>query len=334
MSLDKLELALDHEVSVGARSRSPNLPASTMSDLTNSPEVGPVGASDLEVLLFNPAGPDGPVCARLPCPGRLAVGRDPLYGQRLAEDDVADVPVCLHFLPRKDSSASRLHFVVELRPTFCRLKNESKQGTLVNNTAIWTGCDLRHGDLIRAGQSVFRAEVHRGQQPVDLPAGPTQLYIPAGELTTSPGLLQPAAVEPLSVPAPPHLPGYRLVRRLGEGGQGTVFLAESTGGEPVALKFVRADLAADSHASIRFQRETDHLRDLRHRHIVGFRDSGKVEGLLYLVMDYIPGQSTGELVRQQGPLAFGRAVRLVCQVLEAVDHAHRAGVVHRDVKDR
>jgi serine/threonine-protein kinase len=113
---------------------------------------------------------------------------------------------------------------------------------------------------------------------------------------------------------------------------GTVWLAEDRSGQPVACKLIRPDRALDPDACKRFRRETNHLRDLNHRHIVGFREAGEVHGLLYLVMDYIDGSNLAALLERQGPFPIGRAVRLMCQVLEALGEAHSNCVVHRDVK--
>jgi serine/threonine-protein kinase len=131
---------------------------------------------------------------------------------------------------------------------------------------------------------------------------------------------------------PLQLPGYRLIRPIDTGGMGTVWLAEDREGQPAACKLIRPELALSPEKCARFRRETDHLRDLRHRHIVGFREAGEFHGLLYLVMDYVAGRNLAQLLVQEGPLAVGRAVRLTCQVLEALWEAHRNGVVHRDVK--
>src|SRR5262249_27945922 len=133
-------------------------------------------------------------------------------------------------------------------------------------------------------------------------------------------------------PTPLRLPGYRLIRLLGTGGMGTVWLAEDHTGQPVACKLIRPELALSPEACARFRRETNHLRDLKHRPIVGFRGAGQSQGLLYLVMDFVAGHSLAELLSHEGPFAVGRAVRLTCQVLEALKEAHNNGVVHRDVK--
>jgi hypothetical protein len=279
----------------------------------NLPTPSPA-AADLEVLLTDPADPQRRACGRIVGPGVLIVGR---------------VATAHLVLPAGDRQASRTHFLVELTPTFCRLTNQSEYGTFVNGMLIHTACDLRHGDLIRAGKSVFAVEVRRRGEPADLMPAPTVLWQALGETTNPVEGPPPAPPAPL---APVQVPGYRTNRLLGTGSMGTVWLMEDNRGQPVACKLIHADKAQDPASCARFRRETNHLRDLRHRHIVGFRDAGEVNGLLYLVMDYVPGSSLADLLVRQGPFEVGRAVRLTCQVLEALWEAHVNGVVHRDVK--
>ena len=109
---------------------------------------------------------------------------------------------------------------------------------------------------------------------------------------------------------------------LRKGGMGTVWLAEDHAGKPLACKLIRPDLAWNPEGRKRFQRETNHLRDLRHRHIVGFRDAGEHEGLLFVAMDYVAGCDLGELLDKQGAFEVGRAVRPTCQVLDALWEAY------------
>jgi serine/threonine-protein kinase len=268
---------------------------------------------DLEVVLADPA--DGPsVCGRVACPGVLVVGR-------MSTANVV--------LPADDLQAARLHFHIDLGPAQCRLTNHSGHGTFVNGLLIRTQCDLRHGDLVRASRSVFVVRVLRRGEPAELAPSPTGVWQPLD--ATSP-LAEAPPPPAFPLPAPFQLPGYRLIRSLGNGGMASVWLAEDRLGQPVACKLIRPELALNPETCARFRRETNHLRDLRHRHIVGFREAGEHQGLLYLVMDYVAGSNLAELLSRQGPFAVGRAVRLTCQVLEALGEAHNNGVVHRDVK--
>jgi predicted component of type VI protein secretion system len=132
------------------------------------------------------------------------------------------MPTANVVLPASDQQASRMHFHIELDPSCCRLINHSDQGTFVNGLLVRIQCDLRHGDLVRANKSVFVVEVLRGGEPAELAPSPTILWEPANELTTA-GEEAPPPVPP--PPAPVQLPGYRLVRLLGAGGMGNVWLA-------------------------------------------------------------------------------------------------------------
>jgi hypothetical protein len=274
---------------------------------------------DLEVILAD-AVDRQLVHGRVACSGVLLVGR---------------MSTAHVVLPSTDRQAARLHFQIDLAPAYCRLTSHSKQGTLVNGLLMTSQCDLRHGDLVRAGESVFVVQLLRRGEPAELAPSPTVLWRPADDSTSPTGPVGPAQEEPIPAPptlAPLQVPGYRLIRPLGEGGMGTVWLAEDRAGQPVACKLIRPELALNAEMCARFRRETNHLRDLRHRHIVGFREAGDFRGMLYLIMDYVPGCNLAELLRQEGPFAPGRAVRLTCQVLEALLEAHNNGVVHRDVK--
>ncbi len=254
------------------------------------------------------------VRSRVVCPGVMVVGRA----------HTANV-----VLPDSDQEASLLHFYIELVPDYCLLTNRSDQGTFVNGVLVRSQCDLRHGDVIRASKSVFGIQIlHRGE-PARVALEPTVMWEPEPETVL---FTEKAPLPEVPPPSPIHLPGYRLLRFLGGGNMGNVWLAEDRFGQSVACKLIRPDLAKNPETCARFHRETNHLRDLSHRHIVGFRDAGEAQGLLYLVMDYVAGCSLADLLDQQGPFAVGRAVRLTCQLLEALKEAHNNGVVHRDVK--
>ncbi|MCA8921864.1 MAG: tetratricopeptide repeat protein [Planctomycetes bacterium] len=128
-----------------------------------------------------------------------------------------------------------------------------------------------------------------------------------------------------------EIDGYRILRELGRGGAGAVFLAQRPGEVPVALKLNLKPLS-DPRAKARFQREVQALQALRHPGIVRLRGAGSHEGCPYLVMDYVEGTSLEDRLRERGPLAPALATRLVGDLARAVQHAHDLGLLHRDLK--
>lgn len=127
---------------------------------------------------------------------------------------------------------------------------------------------------------------------------------------------------------------YSLVERLGRGGMGDVFLAEHEMlKRPCVIKLIRPDRVRDEKTLARFQREVQATARLSHWNTVEILDYGRTEdGTLYYVMEYLPGMSVAELVRNHGPLPPERVVYLLLQVCDALREAHQAGLVHRDVK--
>jgi hypothetical protein len=126
--------------------------------------------------------------------------------------------------------------------------------------------------------------------------------------------------------------GFRIEKVIGEGAMGTVYLAEDTRrGGTVALKVLTPELARDDRFRQRFVRESLLAGSLNHPHVVPTLASGEEDGVLYLAMAYIDGVDLRTLLRQ-GPLEVERALTIVGEVAEALDAAHAAGLVHRDVK--
>src|SRR5262249_59342136 len=82
----------------------------------------------------------------------------------------------------------------------------------------------------------------------------------------------------------------------------------------------------------RFLREAGALRQLRHRHLVAYHDSGESGGVLYFAMEYVEGTDAARLLKRSGPLGVRLAVRVTCQVLRALEYAHPRGFVHREIK--
>ncbi|MEO8227125.1 MAG: protein kinase [Gemmatimonadota bacterium] len=125
---------------------------------------------------------------------------------------------------------------------------------------------------------------------------------------------------------------YRIERELGAGGMATVYLAQDLRHErPVAIKVLRPELAAVIGAE-RFVREIKTIAALQHPHILGLIDSGEVNGTAYYVMPYVEGESLRDRLNREQQLPVAEAVRLAGEVADALDYAHRHGVIHRDIK--
>ena len=270
-----------------------------------------------------------------------------------------------HFqLPKDDKYFSRVHFMIEVNPPHVALTDmNSRNKTYVNGKEIGQ-TELHDGDVIKAGRTVIRVGVAETAQlpallapprpappspPPDdsvvalLPEwfnGPSQmLMMKPGNCPTC-GTKLPAGADKLcpecleaSTQVHQPIPGYRLVRELGRGSMGIVSLAlRESDNRAYALKTIIPTVSAN-HATIeRFLREAHILRQLQHPNIVGLRDEGEVDGMLYFAMDYVHGTDAARLLRRDGPLDVKRALRLVCPMLEALADAHARTFVHRDVK--
>jgi hypothetical protein len=146
-----------------------------------------------------------------------------------------------------------------------------------------------------------------------------------------PSTLGPQRPRPEPGPALEQLGRYRILRRLGRGGMGSVYLAHDPQlDRPVALKVPHFG-AEDPELLERFYREARAAATLRHPNLCPVYDVGDVNGTPYLAMAYIEGESLAERVRA-GPLPPAQAVALVRQLALALEVAHRQGVVHRDIK--
>jgi pSer/pThr/pTyr-binding forkhead associated (FHA) protein len=263
-----------------------------------------------------------------------------------------------HFqLPELDRSLGRFHFMIEVNPPACRILDlDSRNGTYVNKTRVTTA-DLKDGDVIRAGRNVFRLDVEMVPNPepaleetVSPHPGPPS---PAGAAPVEPAGLCPICSAPIEGEGgllcagcedlsrqqteDPRIRGYRVIRELASGGMGKVYLAVCEGdATPVALKVIRCSTEITPEQLARFVREASVLKELRHPSIVAYRDMGGAHGVPYLVMEYAPGKDASvwlQEFRDAGGLPPVAVVaRLICQLLEALAHAHANRFVHRDVK--
>ena len=129
--------------------------------------------------------------------------------------------------------------------------------------------------------------------------------------------------------------GYTIVRVLGAGGMGTVYLASHPRlPRQDALKVLPADLTADPEFRGRFMREAELAAGLSHPNIVGIYDRGEEDGQFWISMDYVAGTDLGRLLRENYPggMPLGEAVPIIAAVGSALDYAHQRGLLHRDVK--
>ncbi|MBI4469252.1 MAG: SUMF1/EgtB/PvdO family nonheme iron enzyme [Acidobacteria bacterium] len=127
---------------------------------------------------------------------------------------------------------------------------------------------------------------------------------------------------------------YKIEKLLGEGGFGAVYLAtHSTIGHSVAVKVLNPTLATDRASVERFKREAQSAALIHHASAVTVHDFGETEdGLVYLVMEYLPGQTLAQLIEAEGPVSPEYALKIMRQVCGAIEGAHRKGVIHRDIK--
>ena len=125
---------------------------------------------------------------------------------------------------------------------------------------------------------------------------------------------------------------YEVEHELGRGGMAVVYLGHDLRLERrVAIKVFEHEGRGD-HVTERFLREIRIAAQLQHPNILPVHDSGEAEGLVYYVMPYVVGATLRERLEREGPLPIADAVRIAREVAEALDHAHQAGIVHRDIK--
>src|SRR5581483_11059079 len=125
---------------------------------------------------------------------------------------------------------------------------------------------------------------------------------------------------------------YRIERELGRGGMATVYLAEDERHRrKVAIKVLHPELSAIL-GSDRFLKEIELTASLQHPHILPLFDSGSVNGHLYYVMPFIPGESLRARLERERQLPIADAIRIATEIADALEYAHQRGVVHRDIK--
>ena len=126
---------------------------------------------------------------------------------------------------------------------------------------------------------------------------------------------------------------YEIIRTIGEGGMANVYLGYDTIlDRNVAIKVLRGDLSTDEKFVRRFQREALSASSLSHPNIVAMYDVGEDDGLYYIVMEYVEGQTLKQLLKKRGSLTLSEAIDIMLQLTDGMAHAHDSYIIHRDLK--
>jgi eukaryotic-like serine/threonine-protein kinase len=136
----------------------------------------------------------------------------------------------------------------------------------------------------------------------------------------------------MTLSAGTRLGPYELLAPVGAGGMGEVYRARDTRlDRTVAVKVLPAHLSSSAESRQRFEREAKTISQLSHPHICALYDVGHQDGVEFLVMEYLEGETLSDRI-QKGPLAFDQVLRYGAEIADALDKAHRQGIVHRDLK--
>ena len=126
---------------------------------------------------------------------------------------------------------------------------------------------------------------------------------------------------------------YLMLARLGEGGMGRVYLAEHVKmNRQCAVKVMNPSLINDTESATRFAREASNAARILHPNVAAVFDYGEADKVVYLVMEYVDGESLSTILRREGPLDPRRAVDIARQVADGLSAAHELGIIHRDLK--
>ena len=126
---------------------------------------------------------------------------------------------------------------------------------------------------------------------------------------------------------------YELVEFVGKGGMALVYRAiDKRTGHDVAVKILRPEYNQDAEFCTRFDREAVAASKMSHHNIVNLLDVGQDDNMRYLVMEYVRGRTLKDVIKQNGPLKPAVAAQVAIRILSALQHAHKNGIIHRDIK--
>ncbi|MDQ6786557.1 MAG: serine/threonine-protein kinase [Acidobacteriota bacterium] len=252
-----------------------------------------------------------------------------------------------------DRFFSRHHCLLEIAPPQCFLRDlGSTNGTFVNGLKVETA-HLKNGDRIQGGETVLEVEVTTdSSKPTSQVASKLKETAPAiitiqclncGVQSKAEASNPNAKLSFLCDDCrdklkqnPQPIPGYQMIRLLGQGGMGSVMLGRSVkDGRAVAIKTLLPEVAVSEQSLKRFMREIEVAASLQHPHIVSYIEHGTHNGIVFLVSEYVGGMDASKLVKAKGgKLNYKEVVKIIEQTLAALDFAHSLGFVHRDIKEQ
>ncbi len=250
----------------------------------------------------------------------------------------------------QDRFFSRHHCLLEIAPPQIFLRDlGSTNGTYVNGSKVETA-HLKSGDNIQGGETVLAIEVSvDNSSPSQKLSGKTIPSVVTVSCLNCGSLHESEASSPDSRMSfvcdncrqtlkqnPQPIPGYEMMRVLGQGGMGSVMLARSIQtGQAVAIKTLLPEVAVSEQSLKRFIREIEVAASLNHPHIVRYVEHGTHNGIVYLVSEFVGGMDASKLVKQRGGrLHFQEVIKIIEQTLAGLDYAHKLGFVHRDIKEQ
>lgn len=252
-----------------------------------------------------------------------------------------------------DRFFSRHHCLLEIAPPQCFLRDlGSTNGTFVNGLKVETA-HLKNGDRIQGGETVLEVEVTADStKPKSPDVSKLKETIPSiiniqclncGIQSKAEASNPDAKLTFLCDDCrdklkqnPQPIPGYQMIRLLGQGGMGSVMLGRSVkDGRAVAIKTLLPEVAVSEQSLKRFMREIEVASSLQHPHIVSYIEHGTHNGIVFLVSEYVGGMDASRLVKSRGgKLNYQEVVKIMEQTLAALDFAHSLGFVHRDIKEQ
>jgi eukaryotic-like serine/threonine-protein kinase len=265
---------------------------------------------------------------------------------------------------------SRYHCLLDINPPAIRIRDfGSKNGTYVNQEKIgqrqrdqtpesaiklqFPEYDLHSGDEVQLGNTIFAVNIEMGLEAINLPELLPTTVKANQDLTQPPHLKEITKRWLLTATNAHDLPdirGFNLIKLLGKGGFGEVYLAQhNTSGKLIALKVMLPALAVNEKAVKRFLREIENTKALQHPNVVQVMDYDFFEGLFFFTMEYCSGGTVADLMqRHGGKLSVDIALPITLQVLNGLEYSHNTeipcvklsdggfgkgqGLVHRDLK--